>query len=53
MDIPTEDQWITIQTLLNAIDSLPGVRERVEAYMLGRGFDTPSDDIQEIHKIAF
>lgn len=49
----TEKNWFTVQRLLDAISDLPGVRDRVEAYMLGCGVEDPARDIADLYAVAF
>lgn len=48
-----DNHWNTLQEILNAINSLDGVMDRIEAYMLGRGIENPESEIQALRKIAF
>ena len=48
-----ENHWNTLQELLNAVNSIPGVWERVEAYMIARDIDDPKAEVQALHDIAF
>ena len=38
----------TIQDMFNAVCELPGVAERVEAYMLGRGVENPREAMKAL-----
>ena len=48
-----DNHWNTLQEILNALSDLPGVFERVEAFMIGRGIESPKVEIEALHKIAF
>jgi hypothetical protein len=48
-----DNHWNTLQELLNAVAELPGVFERVEAFMIGRGIEAPKVEIEALHKVAF
>ena len=48
-----DNHWNTLQEMLNALNDLPGVFERVEAFMIGRGIESPKVEIEALHKIAF
>lgn len=48
-----ENHWNTLQELLNAVNELPGVWDRVESFMMGRGIDNPKLEVEALHKIAF
>lgn len=48
-----ENHFETLQNLLDAINRLPGVFERVEAYMVGRGVESPKDEIEALYKVAY
>jgi hypothetical protein len=48
-----ENHWNTLQELLTAIGDLPGVMEKVDAYMRGRGIEDPQEEICELRRIAF
>lgn len=48
-----DEHWSTVQELLNAMSDLPGLAERVDAYMRGRGIDDPAEDIARLRKAAF
>ena len=49
----TDDHWSTLQELINAVFELPGVADRVDAYMRGRGIEDPPAVIEALRKIAF
>ena len=48
-----DEQWETLQELLNAMGDLHGVFERVEAFMRGRGIKDPATEIKTLRAIAF
>lgn len=48
-----ENHWNTLQELLNAVDKIPGVWERVEAYMIAREIEDPKIEMQALRDIAF
>lgn len=48
-----ENHWCTIQEILTAIGDLPGVMEKVDSYMRGRGIENPQAEICELRRIAF
>ena len=48
-----DNHWNTLQELLNALAHLPGVFERVDAFMRGRGIEDPKVEIEALHSIAF
>ena len=48
-----DNHWNTLQEILNAIGCLPGVSERIDAYMRGRDIDDPEAEIRALRKIAF
>lgn len=48
-----EDENDTVQSLLQAINELPGVRVQVEAYMRGQGDSDPTASIEAIHAKVF
>lgn len=48
-----DNHWNTLQELLNAVSSLPGVADKVDAFMRGRGIEDPKAEIEALHKIAF
>ncbi len=50
---PDDNHWNTLQEILNAIGDLPGVMDRVEAYMRGRGIEDPQVEIAVLRNIAF
>lgn len=43
----------TLQELLTAIGDLPGVMDKIDAYLRGRGVDDPQEEIRALRKIAF
>lgn len=43
-----DNHWNTLKNLLDAMTDLPGVAERVEAYMMGRGIEDPHAEIQAL-----
>lgn len=49
----TDDDWTTVQELINAIGCLEGVGDRVIAYLHGRGFDDPQEAIDSLREKAF
>lgn len=48
-----DNHWNTLQELLNAIGCLPGVMDKIDAYMRGRDIDDPQAEISALRKIAF
>lgn len=48
-----DNHWNTLQELLNAVADLPGVFDRVDAFMRGRGIEDPKAEMEALHKIAF
>lgn len=48
-----DNHWHTLQEILNAVAELPGVWERVEAFMIGRGIDAPKSEMDALRKVAF
>ena len=42
----------TLRTLLEAINELPGVRQRIEDYMRGQCFDNPDEDIDLLRQVV-
>jgi hypothetical protein len=48
-----DNHWSTLQELLTAIGDLPGVWDKIDAYMRGRGIENPDAEIRELRKIAF
>lgn len=48
-----DNHWSTLQELLTAIGDLPGVMDKIDAYMRGRGIDEPQEEIRALRKIAF
>lgn len=53
MTVLTDDQNITLQTILQALVDLPGVALQVNSYFLGAGIDNPGEDIAELADIAY
>lgn len=47
------NHWNTLQELLNAIGALPGVMDKIDAYMRGRDIEDPQAEIGALRKIAF
>jgi len=52
-DTLDENHWHTLQELLTAVSSLPGVYERIEAFMMGRGIADPKVELEALHDKAF
>lgn len=48
-----DNHWSTLQELLTAIGDLPGVMDKVDAYMRGRGIEDPQAEIRDLRRIAF
>ncbi len=48
-----DNHWNTLQELLTAVAELPGVFDKVDAYLRGRGIEDPKAEIEALHKIAF
>jgi hypothetical protein len=48
-----DNHWNTLQELLTAIGDLPGVMDKVDAYLRGRGIEDPQEEIRALRKIAF
>lgn len=48
-----DNHWSTLQSLLTAIGDLPGVMDKVDAYMRGQGVEDPQLEIRALRKIAF
>ena len=48
-----DNHWNTLQEILNALGDLPGVNDRIDAYMRGRGIEDPEAEIDALRKIAF
>lgn len=48
-----DNHWNTLQELLTAIGYLPGVYDKIDAYMRGRGIDDPESEIRALRQIAF
>ena len=48
-----ENHWSTLQELMNAVGEIPGVWERVEAYMIGRDIENPKAEMEALRKVAF
>lgn len=43
----------TVQEILSAISDLPGVMEKIDAYMRGRGIEDPQAEIGELRSVVF
>lgn len=52
-DTLDENHWNTLQELLNAVGALPGVMDKVDAYMRGRGIDDPVVELDALRSKAF
>jgi len=48
-----DNHWNTLQEILNALGDLPGVNDRIDAYMRERGIEDPEAEIDALRKIAF
>lgn len=48
-----DNHWHTLQEILTAIGDLPGVMDKIDSYMRGRGFEDPQAEICALRKIAF
>lgn len=48
-----DNHWNTLQELLTAIGALPGMMDKIDAYMRGRGIEDPRAEIGALRKIAF
>jgi len=48
-----DNHWNTLQELLNAIGCLPGVADKIDAYMRGRDIEDPEAEIRALRQIAF
>lgn len=48
-----EDHIHTIQELLTAVYDLPGVADKVDAWLRGRGFEDPQENIRDLRKQIF
>lgn len=61
VDTPTLPQTValdgnhinTLQELLNAVNGIPGVFERVEAYMIAREIEDPKAELSALHDAVF
>lgn len=48
-----DNHWNTLQELLTAIGALPGVMDKIDAYMRGRDIEDPQAEIRALRQIAF
>jgi hypothetical protein len=48
-----DNHWNTLQELLTAIGCLPGVMDKIDAYMRGRDIEDPQAEIRALRQIAF
>lgn len=48
-----ENHLSMMQEILNAVIELPGVYERVEAFMIGRGIESPRAEITTLRDLVF
>lgn len=48
-----DDMVEFLQEVSNAIGDLPGVWDRVEAYLLGRGIDNPRQEWDRLRSLLF
>jgi hypothetical protein len=48
-----DNHWNTLQEILNAIGALPGVMDKIDAYMRGRDIDDPQSEIRALRQVAF
>lgn len=48
-----DNHWSTLQELLTAIGDLPGVMDKIDSYMRGRGIEDPEAELRALRKIAF
>jgi len=49
----SDDENITLQELLNALGDIPGVYDKVDAYMRGRGIGDPSAHLEALRAKTF
>jgi len=48
-----EDTVCFLQEILHAISNLPGAWDRVEAYLMGVGYDRPRDEMDKLRGLIF
>lgn len=48
-----DNHWSTLQELLTAIGHLPGVMDKIDSYLRGRGIEDPQEEIRALRQIAF